>query len=405
MGRSQLWGDCHTHSNYSDGLFEVPEQTPHYTSFGNDFRLQTDHHIIAIPEGRPASKWLHASDWPRYTADCAAATTPRHLCIPGVELGYQMDRERLKREGWFHTKLHPPAGAPIPDESFYANKSYVEAIAACKHAGYRMIVAHIDQGAPLERFSGAELHGLEVRFDIEDQRPLFERPNLKHWDRMLTAGHRIGFSSGSDGHQPDLWAGSALRTVVLDAAHEPEAILDAVVAGRSYLSGTWHPDCYKALGWPGRPNPVDEGASITHMIPWWEFKQHTLLKDRDPREIVAEVYEAALKDGRCRREDYPVLEAFEVGGRSCGGTVDGAEHRVEIAWRAHVPLKSLRLVADGRTVYELPRGEVPLGETAGRFEARVDLRGRKYVRLELLAQDPGDAAKSEYLLGNPVYVE
>ncbi|MCW8131723.1 MAG: hypothetical protein KIS92_15360, partial [Planctomycetota bacterium] len=257
MPTRQLWGDCHTHSHYSDGLMGVAEQTPYYRSFGNDFRFQTDHFIVAVPEGAPASKWLHASDWDRYAADCRAACAPDHLCLPAVELGWKAEAERKKQEGWFDTKLYPPAGRPAPGEALYAGKTYVEAVRAARAAGYRMVVAHIDQGAPLERFSGAEIDGLEMRCDIEDARPLFARPTLKHWDRMLGAGRRVSMSSGSDAHQPDLWAGSAMRTVLFDTPFEPAAIADAVVAGRSYLSSTWHPDSYAALGWPSHPNPVD----------------------------------------------------------------------------------------------------------------------------------------------------
>ncbi|GMV82605.1 MAG: hypothetical protein AMXMBFR7_37890 [Planctomycetota bacterium] len=404
MDRPALWGDAHTHSHYSDGLYAIPEQTPHYESFGLDWRFQTDHHLIRVPEGKAAGKWLQSADWERYAADCRAASNARHLCIPAVELGWIVAKERNASEGWFHTKLHPPSGAPIPDESFYAGRDYVNTIRACKEAGYRTIVAHIDQGAPLERFDGSEIDGLEVRLDIEERRPFFARPNLKHWDRMLSAGRRISLSSGSDAHQPDLWAGSGLRTVVLDTPFEADAIVDAVVAGRAYLSGTWHADAYAELGWPARPNPVDNGASITHMVPWWEFKQYPLLSGREPKAVVEEVYARALQSGRVRREDHPVLDAFRVGTATCGGTAAAQQHEALIAFHTHVPLKALRLIADGATVFDLPPGQAPLGATEGRLSVPVDLRGKRYVRLELEAQDPAAPECVEILAGNPVYL-
>ncbi|MBI3831537.1 MAG: hypothetical protein HY291_18600 [Planctomycetes bacterium] len=404
MPATQLWGDCHTHSHYSDGLMGIAEQTPYYRSFGDDFRFQTDHFIIAVPDGKPATKWLHASDWERYAADCRAATTREHLCIPAVELGWQAPAELKKKEGWFDTKLYPPAGQDVPGESFYAAKSYVDAVRAAKAAGFRMVIAHIDQGAPLERFSGAEIDGLEVRSDIEELRPFFTRATLKHWDRMLTTGHRVSLSSGSDGHQPDLWAGSAFRTVVLDTPFEAAAITDAVIAGRSYLSSTWHPDSFAALGWPARPNPVDGGASMSHMVPWWEFKQIPLLQGRDPRAVVEESYRKAMEIGRVRREDYPVLEDFRVAGAICGGCVKaGAKVPIRAAWKTHVPPRFVRLVADGQSLLEMPTSHPAFGKLEGVWETEADLRGKRYVRLELEAA--GEASQVEVLAGNPVYVE
>jgi len=188
MAGRQLWGDCHTHSDYSDGLFGIVEQTPFFEAFGNDFRFQTDHYIVVLPEGRPWQKWLRSEKWLQYCEDCQAGTTDNHLCIPGVELGWQIDAARTESEGWFHTKLYPPPGSPIPDESFFRGMTYLEMLRAAKEAGHGVVIAHIDQGAPLERLTGAEIHGLEVRADIEETRPLFTRSSLAEWDRMLTSG-------------------------------------------------------------------------------------------------------------------------------------------------------------------------------------------------------------------------
>ncbi|MEK7765403.1 MAG: hypothetical protein AAB368_04115, partial [bacterium] len=72
----------------------VAEQTPYFEAFGDDFRFQTDHLIAMVPNGRKTGTWLHADDWPRYVADCRAAGTARHLCVPGVELGWETDDAR-----------------------------------------------------------------------------------------------------------------------------------------------------------------------------------------------------------------------------------------------------------------------------------------------------------------------
>ena len=87
---SQLWGDCHVHSSYSDGLMSVPEQAPYFEAYGCDFRIQTDHLMVKVPEGSEAGTWLHASSWERYVEDCRLGTTVRHLCVPGVELGWEV---------------------------------------------------------------------------------------------------------------------------------------------------------------------------------------------------------------------------------------------------------------------------------------------------------------------------
>lgn len=398
----QLWGDCHTHSAFSDGLFPVEELSPFFRAFGNDFRLQTDHLIVVLPAGRPGPKWLHAAQWPQYCAACRKASSDEHLCVPGAEVVWEASVPGASA-GWFHTKLHPPAGQPFPDESFFAAPSCLEMLAKAKAVGLRPIVAHIDQGVPLAGISGAEVCGLEVRGDIEETRPLLDRPSLRHWDRMLAAGHRVSLSSGSDAHQPDLWAGSALRTVLFDTPREPEAVAAAVAAGRSYLSGTWHPDCYAAAGWPQRPNSVAGG--LTHFSPWWEFKQHAQLSRCTPRELVLELHEAALKSGRCRRDDYPVLGAFTVDGATSGGqTPARANAAVHAAWRMHLPVRVARVVADGAPLLEFPATQFDVRSPGGQLHATLDLRGRHYLRLEIEAVDPADPARRETLLANPVYL-
>jgi len=401
MANTQLWGDCHTHSMYSDGLFSVEEMTPFFEAFGNDFRIQTDHLLVAVPAGRPAGEWLHAARWSEdYCAACLAATTSRHVCVPGAELGWA---PAPAAGTWFHTKIQPPQRQGFPDVSFFGGLEYTAMLAKTKDAGCRPIIAHIDQGAPLAQLSGAEICGLEVRGDIEETRPLLGRPSLKHWDRMLAAGHRVSLSSGSDAHQPDLWAGSGLRTVLLDAPRDAEAIAAAVAAGRSYLSGTWHADCYAAAGWPETTNTVAGGP--THFLPWWEFKRYPLLAGRPAREVVIEMSEAALRDGRCRRDDYPVLLDFTVDGACSGGEVAArAKSAVHASWRTHVPLHVARVVVDGAVGFEVPPSHPAFGKTEGELHVTLDLRGRHYARLELEALAPGDPQQRETLMANPVYV-
>ncbi|MCH8269754.1 MAG: hypothetical protein IH985_00890, partial [Planctomycetes bacterium] len=165
----QLWGDCHTHSDWSDGLYPVAEQTKFFAAFGNDFRFQTDHMFVVVPDGRPCEKGLHSTDWPRYIEDCRAGTTDTHLCIPAVELGWRFGPSGKAPGVWFDTKLYPDGGA-VPDESFFRDKSWPEALAAAKEAGYGVVVAHVDQGAPLDKLTGEETCGIEMRADIEETR-------------------------------------------------------------------------------------------------------------------------------------------------------------------------------------------------------------------------------------------
>ncbi len=400
---SQLWGDCHVHSNYSDGLMTVPEQAAFFEAYGCDFRIQTDHLIVAVPEGKPAGNWLHASAWERYVEDCRHGTTARHLCLPGAELGWEVEENRRATEGWFDTKLYPRPGQPVPAESFFASLTYREALLALRAKGYRVVIAHVDQGAPLAKLTGAEVDGLEVRWDIEETRPLFERPSLAEWDRMLTAGHRVSLSSGSDAHQPDEWAGSALRTVVLGAEREPGAILDAVTAGRSYLSGTWHPDCYASLGCPAHQNTVTGGE--TYFTPWWEFKTIPGHMSSMARETVMKGFRAALDRGRCQAEHYPVLMDFSVGGALSGQETAGGQHvEVHLAWRTHVPVRAVRLIADGQEVFVLPTSHPAFGVVEAKVQTTLDLVGRRYVRLEIESADTADPERREVLLANPVYV-
>lgn len=389
----RLWGDCHTHSTWSDGLMGVAEQTPFFEAFGDDFRFQSDHLIVGVPAGAAAGKWLHAADWARYAAQCREATTAAHLCVAGVEFGWETDAARRRAEGWFDTKYYPRGGGAPPDESFFAGRTWIGSLRALREAG-RVVVAHVDQGAPLGLLAGDEIDGLEIRWDIEETRPVFGRPSLAAWDRMLAAGHRVGLSSGSDGHQPDQWAGSALRTVVRVETRDPGAIADAVAAGRSYLAGTWHPDCYGALGCPEHPNVVAGGP--TRFTPWWDFKDVPALAGRSPAGVVRAALPAVLDVGRCRRADYPELLEFTVDGAESGDRATAARRvRVTAGWRTHVPVKEARLIADGAVVH------AAVGDA---LDVVLDLRGRRSLRLEVEAEDPADPARREALLANPVYL-
>ncbi|HEY3321254.1 MAG TPA: hypothetical protein VGP72_12360 [Planctomycetota bacterium] len=390
--KTELWGDCHNHSTFSDGMMTVAEMARYYEAFGNDFRLQTDHLAVGLPDGKPSRKWLHAADWPEYCAACRQVSTDKHLCIPGVEVIWDIPGPVAKE--WSHLKLHPGPGQGFPDESFFSAMTFPKMLHASKLVGLRPIIAHADQKAPLETLSGEEICGLELRADIEETRPLLGRESLKHWDRMLTAGHRISLSSGSDAHQPDLWAGSGMRTVLVDTPREPEAIVQAIVAGRSYLSATWHPDCYAAAGWPEHDNPVAGGK--THMTPWWDFKIHPELRDKPPRELIEDIFQRALKDGRCRREDFPALTTFAINDVSAGGEVRAGKCEVKIEWRTHRPVRTLRLISAGAALKEF----APAGQSAS---ASLDLTPGTYVRLELEAFDPVKPDERETILSNPIY--
>jgi hypothetical protein len=380
-------------------LYDIASQARHYGEFGCDFRFQTDHMTVDVPAGKPAGRWLHAADWERYRDDCRKASTAAHLVVPGVELVWEVEDSRRTAEGWCDVKLYPPGKKVAPPETFYAGLSFAGALTKLKSAGCHVVIAHVDQGVRLEKLTGAEIDGLEVRSDIEETRPLVGRPSLVHWDRMLAAGHRVSLSSGSDAHQPDLWAGSGLRTVVRYPAFEADAVLDAVIAGRSYLSGTWHPDCYGALGCPVHPNGISGG--LTRFTPWWDFARIPALKERRPGDVVEEIFGVAMKKGRCRREDYPELAEFKVNGTPSGGETAAGKAEVRVGWRAHLPVTTFRLVADGRTIYEAP-GNLP---AQGESVFSVDLTGRRYVRLEIEATDTAVAVKRESLLANPVYLK
>lgn len=392
---ARLWGDCHCHSTVSDGMTDIPAMTPYYEAYGYDFRIQTDHVIIAVPDGKPDGKWMHSSDWESYREECARASTKAHLCIPGAELGWDVDKARCAAEGWCDIKLYPKAGASVPPESFFREMTFTGALKALRTAGHRVVIAHADQGAQLGILTGGEVDGLEVRWDIEETRPLLDRDSLRHWDRMLSAGHRVSLSAGSDSHQPDEWAGSGLRTVVTAPGREPVAIVDAVVAGRSYLSGTWHPDCYGGLGFAAHPNAVAGG--VTRFTPWWEFPEGGARG-----KILEDGFRAALARGRCRREDYPVLESFTVNGAASGEEARAGKAEVSASWITHLPVTVVRLVADGRPVYELPASHAVRGKLRGGFTEQLDLTGVKYVRLEIEAAGPEGR---EYLLANPVYLK
>jgi len=399
-----LWGDGHTHSDWSDGLDTLQENTRLFQLYGEDFHFATDH--LEIDVSRLDYRWeidewsqrlfrLHPGGLAAYQSECARASSPQHVTLPGLELiwanaaegqfGAPADTHVLVRE---HLEQ-------LPAPAFFRNRSLRAILYELQARGMRPFLAHIHDGIPWETLDGTEIAGLEMRYDIEQREsPFSRRRSLAQWDHWLSQGHHLPLSSGSDCHQMDLWAGSAMRNVVAADELSPAAVRRALHEGRSYLSATWHPDLYRRLGYEGI---APQSGGFT---PWWLMAGAEACHDRPAmKEAVERMIATTLQDGRVRREYYPTL-SFAVDGRGPGSTTEARDNcALAIEVRMNVPVRQVRLIGQGEV-----RWQEELASEAQVFTlaTQVSMRGSRYVRLE--AWGSAGNGQDEYLLSNPIYL-
>lgn len=402
----EWWGDGHTHSDWSDGFGSLQENARLFELYDEDFHFATDH--LQIDVSRPEYRWevdewsrrllrLHHGNLPAYEAACAEASSRQHLTIAGLELiwanaaegsfgapegTHVLVREHLER---------------LPEPAFFRGRTFVEILRELQAREMRPFLAHIHDGIPWSDLDGGEIAGLELRYDIECREPPTGRSALAHWDRWLSQGRRLALSAGSDCHQMDLWAAAATRNVLSAPERSAEGIRWAVREGHSYLSATWHPDLYLALGYTGIA--PDRSGGFT---PWWRLAEAETWLDRPATERrVEEIIAAGLHDnrGRVKRRSYPTLR-FAIDGHGPGQVAEARDDSaLALGIHMNAPLRWVRLVAQGEVVWLDEPAKGPQTYEAAR---RVSLRGRRYVRLEAFGS--AGNGQDEYLLSNPIYL-
>lgn len=400
-----LWGDGHSHSDWSEGFASLTENTRVYERFEQDFHVATDHLLVDL--SRPDFRW-QPSDWHRdnfrlnratlatYIGECTAASTPVHRSIPGIELTWvSAEHGDFGADNAAHVLVREHLER-LPEPAFFRGRALRAILRELKEREMRPFLAHINDALPWGDFDGDEMAGLELRHDIEARQPPLGRTGLQYWDAWLSAGKRLSLSGGSDCHQMDLWAGSGLRNAVTVPERSAAAIVAALGEGRSYLASTWHPDVYQELGYAGI-NPERSGG----FTPWWRFGEQGDYDRERARPQVAALIAAALQadHGRVTTACYPTVR-FSVNGRGPGETTEpGSAADVILELHMRVPVQQVRLIAQGKPVWMAAPDH---GACSWRQEVRLSLRGCRYVRLEALG-DAGDGRR-EYVLSNPVYL-
>lgn len=402
-----LWGDGHTHSNWSDGFDTLRRNTELFQRYDQDFHVACDHVLIDVsrpdyawemPEERRRVYRLGWEDIPAYRAECLESSTADHLTVDGLELTWLNSAEgNFGAPDRAHVLVRDHIDH-LPDASFFRGRSFYDVLRELKHREMRPFLAHIYDGLPYEHLDGSEIDGIEVHWDLERAHHFDHLGGFKVWDRWLSQGRRISLTGGSDCHQMDLWAGSGARNVVTSAAYESDAVRNALLSGNGYVSTTWHPDLYQANGFPGN-SPV----AATRFTSWYHMPDQRGKHDRDSVRPHVERMIAATLDGdagRTARGCYPTLEC-SVDGQSIGNTAESRDDAlIHLNVTMTVPVRSIRVIAQGEVIWR----QDPAGAATDlTYEGRLSLRGCRYVRVE--ADGSADGGRDEYLMSNPIYLQ
>ncbi len=214
--RNWFRGDLHTHTIYSDGSATPAELVVRAYESGLDFIGITDHNRAQSPAGLVPT----GDDWPVLVPGVEVTTYAGHFGVWGTDT-------------WYDFRDASPDGLRA-------------AIAAAKADGGLVSMNHPKPFGP-DWVYGTEVGGFDV---VEVWNGWWDRLNnvsLRVWEDALRRGERVVGIGGSDAHHlsdastpdnplsaarlgwPTLWV-QARKPLT------PEAILDAIRAGRCFLS-------------------------------------------------------------------------------------------------------------------------------------------------------------------------
>jgi predicted metal-dependent phosphoesterase TrpH len=403
-----LWGDGHTHSNWSDGFDTLQRNSELFHAYDQDFHVATDHVLVdlsrpgytwEVPEERKRIYRLGWEEIPAYRAEVEASNLPGHLVVDGLELTWMNAAEG--DFGGATDRAHVLVRDNIdrlPEAEFFRGRSYRDVLRELKDREMKPFLAHIYDGIPYDTLDGSEMDGIEMHWDLERAHHFDHRNGFTHWDRWLSNGKKISLTGGSDCHQMDLWAGSGSRNVIQSPAFEIEAIRDALLTGKSFVATTWHPDLYEEHGYPG--NKPDAATRFTSW--YWMLGSEKAKHDRDAaRPLVEKMIERTLDGdaGRTHRTNYPTL-TVSVDDETFGGTSDARDEAlVQLGIAMTVPVRAVRIISQGELIWQL---DLAGAETSIEIEERLPLAGRRYLRVEVDGSF-GDG-RDEHLIGNPIYL-
>ena len=217
-GRLRLKGNCHCHTTCSDGAYSPQETVARYGDAGYDFLYLTDH-CDKLDHGR-----LPPFD---------ALDSPALRVLPGVE--YRNVTVRRGRE----SEVHILGLGTVDLAHWRPGLGEQQTIDAINSDGGLAVLAHpywnartIEDMAGLEGVGGIEL------FNASADSVNAKGFAVTHWDQLLGSGMHLHGLAVDDLHRdPNRPDDFALGWVVVSVnAKTPEAIADAIRAGRFYSS-------------------------------------------------------------------------------------------------------------------------------------------------------------------------
>ncbi len=403
-----LWGEGHCHSNFSDGFHSIKELTQLHEEYEMDFRVQTDHIFAQMPEGHYMNPYqelngercLLPETVDEYLNQCKKACSSKHLVVPGAEFGLQFKPGPWTLNKYFdsHILIRPLRKDSLPKEKDLKAQWWPTVWDLCsKSTGGKLSMAHVNDKTPwLILPELPSLNSLEVVNNMELVEPMENRQWLSWWDYMLSMGRRIVLTTGSDAHQGDLWSAGSMRNVVR-VEGEPNAnkLTEALYAGKSYLSGTFHPDIWAELGEKGI---VPERNGFT---PWFSLEKNISREKASGK--VWEWIEKGLKNNhaRVKKKDFPTME-ISVDNADIGDEINLDSKRrvnVNISIQMNVPISKICIIASGEIQWSIS----PLKHTC-KTEIDLNLNERaKYLRVVAIGNGK-DKYQKETLISNPVWL-
>jgi len=217
-------GNLHTHSNLSDGRLPPADVCRAYEEAGYDFICLSDHFVGCF--GYPI-------------ADTTGFRTNRFTTIPGAEVH---SGSLANGEVWHVLAVGLPAEFEPPHAPDFDPVEGQESGAAlarrCAEAGAFVAIAHpqwygltLGDAREIEAAHAVEIynHGCHVECARGDGTAI--------WDLLLADGRRLSGCATDDAHfrdgAPDHFGGWVM---VKAEANEPEALTEALKAGRYYSS-------------------------------------------------------------------------------------------------------------------------------------------------------------------------
>ena len=200
-------GDCHSHTQHSDGIGTVAETADMVKAAGLDFQFVTDHWGVT-----QAAECLEHGLW--YGQE--PITRGHHLGVLGLEYAFTPAMDFLAD---FERALSLGATTFVPHPTgWWPNVRYL--------AGQRKILEELASPFLMEICNGA--NNIISAFDVTDD------DAIALWDHLLSLGRTVHAMGNTDAHAPH-GIGIVWNGVFADTCDQP-SVLSALRQGHSFVS-------------------------------------------------------------------------------------------------------------------------------------------------------------------------